>query len=438
MRIAGVHIERNILVTRDLKSGYVSSYNFKTIEELFNSKEIKKCERIFINAGENNFLIKVKFFPEKNPEEATNYVAKHLDEIVVGTSKEYLIKLTASSKENGSNVYIIEGKEKQIQKRIIKLPVEDYKISGVIPENFAISYPFMLDKDLDKTILIIEVGEEDFILTYLEKKTITFTRSSFFEKKELLDSLKKEIDILLHRAGSVDKIYFTGRLTDKELKKIKKDFPSYKRKINKFLVPMELTGEAMLAYGLSLTPNMEFDTDLTPGNIVIKREKYKEEIKIKKLVRRTTYAMGIVLSLPLIFLIAGQIWLSTFNRRINQLRSSFEKNTRIQAEVRKLREKLKLHEEIRTPIPWATFLFEVSNRIPDNVCLKELDSEPTMNQNNKGFIFNLTGEGKSQEAVMDFYSKIQAMDIVEETNIKSIKNEKGITSFIFTVVVYSE
>ena len=67
IRIAGVHIERSVLVIRDSKSGKISSFNFETIEELFNSKEIKKCDKIYINAGKNNFIVKTKFFPDKSP-----------------------------------------------------------------------------------------------------------------------------------------------------------------------------------------------------------------------------------------------------------------------------------------------------------------------------------------------------------------------------------
>jgi len=438
MKIAGVHIERSIMVVRDNKSGQVTPFNFKTIEELFSSKEIKKCDKIFINAGENNFLIKTKFFSDKNPDEAKNYVLEHLDEFTVGRNKEYIVKLTAASKENGSNVYVIEGKEKQIQQRILDLPVEDYRISGVIPDNFAISYPFMLKKSLGDLLLIVEVGTEEFILTYLEEKIITFTRSAFFEKKELADSLKKEIEILLHRAGSVNKIYFTGKLTDKELKKFKKEIPPYKNKINKFNGPGDLSSDAILAYGLSLVPLMEFDNDLTPEYIAIKREEWKKEAKFRKFTRSIACFMGILLSLPLILLIAGEIWLFIFNRQINKLSSSYEKNEKVQTKVIELRKRLKLHEETRTPIPWGYFLFEISRRIPDNVYLNGLDSEPTINEDRKGFIFHLTGEGKSQEAVMEFYSEIQDMEIVEETNIKKIKNEKGITSFAFTVVLYSE
>ncbi len=438
MRIAGVHIEMSILLIRDSKSGKVSSFNFDTIEDLFNSKEIKKCDSIYINAGRNNFIIKTKFFQDKNPEEAKNYVLKNLDEYTVGRSKNYIVKLAVISKDNGSNVYIIEGKEKQIQKRISDLPIEEYNISGVIPDNFAISYPFMLEKGLNDRVLIVEVGSEEFILAYLEKRIITFTRSASFENEELVDSLKKEIDVLLHKVGSVDRIYFTGKLTKKDLKEFKRKFSSYKDKICVFHKPVDFPPDTVLAYGLSLSPDMKFENDLTPAYTSVKRGEWKEEEKVKKFIRKATYSLGILLSIPLILLIAGQIWLFIFERQINKLSDLYEKNKKIQTEVIELRERLKLHEEVRTPVPWGVFLFELSGRIPDNVCLNELDSEPTINENRKGFIFNLTGEGKSQEDVMDFYSRIQEMDIVEETNIKKIKNEEGITNFVFTVVLYSE
>jgi len=438
MRIAGVHIEMSVLVIRDSKSGKVSSFNFNTIEDLFNSKEIKKCDSIYINAGRNNFIIKTKFFQDKNPEEAKNYVLKNLDEYTVGRSKNYIVKLAVVSKDNVSNVYIIEGKEKQIQKRISDLPIEEYNISGVIPDNFAISYPFMLKKGLNDRVLIVEVGSEEFILAYLEKRIITFTRSASFENEELVDSLKKEIDVLLHKIGSVDCIYFTGKLTKKDLKKLKKDFSACEKEVCKLYKLGDLHPDVILAYGLSLSPDMKFENDLTPAYTSVKRGEWKEEEKVKGFIRKAIYSLGILLSIPLILLIAGQIWLFTFNRQINKLSDLYEKNRKIQTEVIELREKLKLHEEARTPIPWGVFLFELSERIPDNVCLLELDSEPTINENEKGFIFNLTGEGKSQEYVMDFYSKIQEMDIVEETNIKKIKNEEGKTNFVFTVVLYSE
>jgi hypothetical protein len=399
MRIAGVHIERSILVVRDDKSNKVSYFKFETLEKLFKSKEVKKCDSIYINAGENNFLVKAKFFPNKNPEQAKNYVLNHLAEFSVGKGKEYVIKVTVVPKEDASYVYIIEGKEEQIYARVVDLPVENYRISGVIPDNFAISYPFMLEEGLDGPVLIVEVGAEELILNCVDKKIITFTRSAFFEKKDLLDSLRKEIEILLHKVGPVKSIYFTGKLAERKFKKLKKEFSSYKNKIKKFIGPEGLSSDSILAYGLSLSPVMAFNNDLSPEYIAVGREEWNKDAKLRK---------------------------------------SYEKVEKIQAEVGELRDKLKLHEETRTPIPWGLFLSEISRSIPDNVCLIELESEPTIMENKKGFIFHLTGEGKTQEAVMEFYSEIQNIDIIDETSIKRIKNEKGITSYVFTVVLYSE
>ncbi len=438
MRIAGVHIERSILVIRDDKSASVSYFKFNTLEELFNSKEIKRCDSIYINAGENNFLVKTKFFPDKSPKQARNYILKHLSEFSVGKGKEYVIKVAAVPKENGSIVYIIETKEGQIYARIVDLPVENYMISGVIPDNFAISYPFMLEKNLDDSVLIVEVGAEELILNFIDKKIITFTRSAFFEKKDLVDSFKKEIEIFLHRIGPVKKIYFTGTLTDKELKKFKKEITSYKHKITKFKGPEGLSSDAVLAYGLSLSPVMGFNNDLTPEYIAIRRESWNKDAKLRRFTRSGAYFMGILLSVPLLLLIAGEVWLFAFDRQIGKLRDSYKRVEKIKTEVVELREKLKLHEQTRTLIPWGFFLSEISRSIPDNVCLIELESEPAMKENKKGFTFYLTGEGKTQEAVMEFYSKIQNIDIIDETNIRKIKNEKGITSYVFTVVIYSE
>jgi hypothetical protein len=438
MRIAGVHIERSILVVRDDNSGKVSYFKFKTLEELFNSKEIKRCNGIYINAGENNFLVKTKFFPDKNPEQARNYVLKHLSEFSVGKGKEYVIKIAVVPRENGSNVYVIEAKEDQIYTRVVDLPIENCLISGVIPDNFAISYPFMIEEGLDDSILIVEVGDEELIFSCINKGIITFTRSAFLEKKSLVDSLQKEIDILLHRIGSIKKIYFTGKLTDKKFKNLKKEIPSYKTKINKFRGPEGLPFDAMLAYGLSLSPVMEFSNDLTPEYIVIERKKWNKDANFRKFSRVTAYFLGILLSVPLLLLIAGEVWLFVLDRQIGKLSNSYEEVRKIQTKVMGLRNKLKLHEETRTPIPWGFFLFEISKRIPDDVCLLELESEPTIKEDRKGFIFHLTGEGKTQEAVMEFYSEIQNIDIINETNIKKIKNERGLTTYIFTVVVYSE
>jgi hypothetical protein len=438
MRIAGVHIERSILVVRDDKSNKVSYFKFETLEKLFKSKEVKKCDSIYINAGENNFLVKAKFFPNKNPEQAKNYVLNHLAEFSVGKGKEYVIKVTVVPKEDASYVYIIEGKEEQIYARVVDLPVENYRISGVIPDNFAISYPFMLEEGLDGPVLIVEVGAEELILNCVDKKIITFTRSAFFEKKDLLDSLRKEIEILLHKVGPVKSIYFTGKLAERKFKKLKKEFSSYKNKINKFRGPLDLSPDAILAYGLSLSPVMAFNNDLSPEYIAVGREEWNKDAKFRKFTRIIAYYMGILLSVPLLLLIAGEMWSFIFDRQIGKLRNSYEKVEKIQAEVGELRDKLKLHEETRTPIPWGLFLSEISRSIPDNVCLIELESEPTIMENKKGFIFHLTGEGKTQEAVMEFYSEIQNIDIIDETSIKRIKNEKGITSYVFTVVLYSE
>lgn len=438
MRIAGVHIERLTLVVRDDKSGKISCFKFKNLEELFDSNEIKRCADIYINAGENNFLVKAKFFPNKSPEQAKNYVFKHLSEFSVGRGKDYVIKLAVVPKENGSNVYIIEGKEEQIHARIVGLPVENYLISGVIPDNFAISYPFMLEEGLDSPVLIVEVGSEELILNCLDKGIITFTRSAFFEKKDLLDSIKKEIDVLLHRIGPVNEIFFTGKLTDKKLKKFKEEIPSYENKINKYKGPPGLSSDAILAYGLSLSPLMEFNNDLSPEYIALGRKEWNKEAKFKKFTRIIAYYMGILLSIPLLLLIAGEAWLFVFDRQIGKLKDSYEKVKKIQTEVMVLRNKLKLHEETRTPIPWGFFLSLISSSIPDNVCLIELETEPTMEESRKGFTFYLTGEGETQEAVMDFYSELQNIDIIDETNIRKIKNEKGITSFVFTVTLYSE
>ncbi len=438
MRIAGVHIERRILVIRDDKSGKVSYSKFNTLEELFNSKEIKRCNEIYINAGENNFLVKTKFFPDRNPEQAKNYVLKHLNEFSVGKGKEYVVKIAAVPKENGSNVYIIEGKEEQIYARIDDLPVENFRISGVIPDNFAVSYPFMIKDDLDGSLLVVEIGTEELILNRIDKRAVTFTRSVFYDREDLVDSLKKEIDILLHRAGSVKKIYFTGKFTDKSLKKLKKEITSYKNKMSKLKGPAELSSDAILAYGLSLSPVIGFNNDLTPEYIATKREELNKEEKFKKFTRISAYVMGILLAVPLLLLIAGGVWFFVFDRQIERLSNSYEKVKNIRKEAVALREKLKLHEETRTPIRWGFFLSEISRNIPNNVCLIELESEPTMIENKRGFIFYLTGEGETQEAVMEFYSAIQNIEIIEETNIKKIKNEKGITSFVFTVILYSE
>lgn len=438
MRIAGVHIERMILVIRDDKSGEVSCFKFDTLEKLFNSKEIKRCDEIYINAGENNFLVKTKFFPDKSPAQAKKYVLKHLSEFSVSRTGEYLIKVEAVPKDDGVNVYIIEGKEEQINNRIIGLPVDNYRISGVIPDNFAISYPFMFEKKLDAAFLIVEVGSEELILNFIDEGIITFSRRAFFEEKDLLDSLKKEIEVLLHRLGSVEKIYVTGKFKDKEIEKLKKEDPSYKGKIEEFDSSVDLSSDAILAYGLSLSPVIGFNNDLTPKYLEIGREKWKKEKRFRRLTHGIVYAMGALLSIPIILLIAGEIWLFLFNRQVDKLNNLYERNEKIKTEVIELKEKLKLHEESRTPIPWGAFLFEISDKIPDNVHLIELDSEPTIDENKKGFIFSLTGEGKSQEDVMSFYSGIQNIDMVGETNIKKIRNEEDITSFVFTVVLYSE
>lgn len=438
MRIAGLHIERRILVIRDDKSGKVFYFKFNTLEELFNSKEIKRCNKIYINAGENNFLVKTKFFPSKNPEQAKNHVLKHLNEFSVGRGREYVIKIAAVPKKDGSHVYIIECKEEQIYARIDDLPIENYRISGVIPDNFAVAYPFMIEEDLDGSLLVVEIGAEELILNRIDKKVVTFTRSVFFEKRDLVNSLKKEIEILLHRVGSVKKIYFTGKLTDKKLKKLEKEIPSYKKKMSKFKGPAELSSDVILAYGLSLSSVIGFNNDLTPEYIATKREQWNKEAKFKKFTRVMAYFMGFLLAVPLLLLISGEVWFFVFDRQIGKLSDSYEKVKNIRKEVVILREKLKLHEETRTPIRWGFFLSEISRSIPDNVCLIELESEPTMIGNKKGFIFYLTGEGETQEAVMDFYSTIQNIDIIEETNIKKIKNEKGITSYVFTAILYSE
>ena len=436
MRIAGVHIERSILVVRDEKSERVSCFKFETLEALFNSKKIKKCNKIFINAGENNFLVKTKFFPDKKPEQAKNYVLKHLNEFSVGKGKEYVIKIDAVPNKNGATVYVIEGKEEQIYDLIDGLPVENLRISGVVPDNFAISYPFILEDNFDGSFVTIEIGSEELILNYIDKKVITFTRSAFFEKKDLVDSLKKEIEILLHRIGSVEKIYLTGKLTDKKYKKLKKEISSYK--IDKFHGPEDISSEAVLAYGLSLSPLMEFNNDLTPEYIVVEREKWNKENKLRNFVRSTAYFSGILLSIPLFLLISGEIWSYMLDRQIGKLEDSYEKVKEVKGEVAVLREKLKLHEATRTPIEWGFFLAEISRIIPDNVCLIEIESEPTMSENQKGFLLYLRGVGKTQESVMEFYSEIQKIDIISETNIRKITNEKGITSYSFTVVVYSE
>jgi len=438
MRIAGVHIERSILVIRDDKSGKVSYFKFDTLEKLFSSKEIKKCNSIFINAGENNFLVKTKFFQNKQPERAKNYVLKHLSEFSVGRGKEYVIKIDAVPDENGSTLYIIEGKEEQIYNRIVDLPVENLKISGVVPDNFAISYPFLLEESPESVFLTVEVGVEELILNHIDNKVITFTRSVFFEKKDLVNSLKKEIEILMHRVGSVEKIYLTGRLTDKKLKNLKKEISSYKNKTHKYHGPGDLSSDAVLAYGLSLSPLMEFNNDLTPGYIVIEREKWRRETRLRMFTRRIAYFSGILLAVPLFLLIAGEVWSYIIDRQIGRLENSYEEVKRVQSKVSRLREKLKLHEETRAGIAWGFFLSEISHIIPDNVRLIELESEPTMTKNRKGFILHLKGEGKTQEAVMEFYSKMQKIDIIAETNIKKITNEKGITSYVFTVAVYSE
>jgi prefoldin subunit 5 len=438
MRIAGVHVERRILVVRDDKSGKVSYSKFNTLEELSNSKEIKRSNEIYINAGENNFLVKTKFFPDKNPEQAKNYVLKHLNEFSVGKGREYLIKIAAVPNKDGSHVYIIECKEGQIYARIDDLPIENYRISGVIPDNFAVSYPFMIKDDLDGSLLVVEIGAEELILNRIDGRAITFTRSVFFEREDLVGSLKKEIDILLHRAGSVKKIYFTGKFTDKSLKKLKKEITSYKNKISKLKVSSELPSDAILAYGLSLSPVIGFNNDLTPEYIATKREELNKEAKFEKFIRIPAYVMGVLFAVPLLLLIAGEIWIFAFDRQIGKLRNSYEKVKKIQTEVNELKGKLKLQQETRTPIPWGLFLSEISRSIPDNVCLIQLESEPTMIENKRGFIFYLTGEGETQEAVMSFYSKIQNIEIIEETNIKKIKNERGITSYVFTAILYSE
>ncbi len=438
MRIAGVHIERSILVIRDDKSSKVSCFKFDTLEKLFGSKEIKKCNSIFINAGENNFLVKTKFFQNKQPEEAKNYVLKHLNEFSVGRGKEYVIKIDAVPDENSSTLYIIEGKEEQIYNRIVDLPVENLKISGVVPDNFAISYPFLLEESPESVFLTVEVGAEELILNHIDNKVITFTRSVFFEKKDLVDSLKKEIEILLHRVDSVEKIYLTGRLTDKKLKNLKKEISSYKNKIHKYHGPGDLSSDAVLAYGLSLSPLMEFNNDLTPGYIVIEREKWRSENRLRMFTRRIAYFSGILFAVPLFLLIAGEVWSYMIERQIGRLEDSYEEVKQVQSKVAQLRKKLKLHEEARAGIAWGFFLSEISHIIPDNVRLIELESEPTMSKNRKGFILHLKGEGKTQEAVMEFYSKMQKIDLIAEANIKKITNEKGITSYVFTVAVYSE
>jgi hypothetical protein len=438
MKIAGVHIERLILVIRDDKSDKVSCFKFETLDELFNSKEIKRCNKIFINAGENNFLVKTKFFPNKKPEQAKNYVLKHLNEFSVGRGKEYVIKIDAVPNENGATVYIIEGKEEQIYARIVDLPVGNLRITGVIPDNFAVSYPFMLEDGFDNSFLTVEIGTEELIINCIDKKVITFTRSAFFEKKDVLNSLEKEIEILLHRVGSVEKIYVTGKLTDKKLRDLKKEISSYKNKIHKFHGPENISLEAVLAYGLSLSTLVGYSNDLTPGYIVIERETWNRDTKLKKFTRIIAYFLGILLAVPLFLLIAGEVWFYMFDQEIGKLEDSYEKVKKVQTKVAGLREKLKLHEETRTPIAWGFFLSEISRIIPDNVCLIELESEPTISKNQKGFIFYLKGKGKTQEAVMQFYSEIQKIDIISETNIRKIKNEKGTTSYAFTVVVYSE
>jgi hypothetical protein len=41
MRVAGVHVERAILVVRDGKNDEISYFKFEALEDLFSSKEIK-------------------------------------------------------------------------------------------------------------------------------------------------------------------------------------------------------------------------------------------------------------------------------------------------------------------------------------------------------------------------------------------------------------
>jgi len=438
MRIAGVHLERSILVIRERESGKVTFFDFQALEELFNSQEIKSCDKIYINAGESNFLIKTKFFSNKIPEEAKNYVLHNLREFTVGRRKEYVVKVAAVPKEKGSNVYIIEGKKKQIHNRILNLPIEDYRITGVIPDNFAISFPFMLEERLDERLLIVEMGLEKLILSYLEDKIITYTRSTSFEKEQFVESLKGEMEILIHRADSVDRIYFIGDIPEENLGEIKREIPEYTDKIDEFYSPETLPDSAILAYGLSLTPLMGFDNDLTPEYITAKREERKKEAKFKKITSNIVYFLIILLSIPLFLVLAGEIWLFIFNRRIEELSSSYEKVDKIQQKVVKLKERLKLHEDVRTSIPLGTLLSELSRRIPDEVCLLELVSEPALKGDKKGFTFHLRGEGKTQKAVMQFYSKIQNMKILEETNLKKVSNEGGITSYEFTVILYPE
>ncbi|MEO0292667.1 MAG: hypothetical protein ABIN61_00395 [candidate division WOR-3 bacterium] len=438
MRIAGVHIERAILVIREKERGKISFLRFQSLNELFKSREIKRCNEIYVNAGENNFLVKIKNFSNRDPEEAKNFVIKNLSEFTIGRGKDYITKVFAIPKGDGSIIYVVEGKEEEIRKRITTLPIENYLISGIIPDNFAIAYPFMEEEKIENIVLVVEIGRGEFIFTYLEDRKITFTRSVFYEEKEKISSLKKELDILLNKVGSVKKIYFTGDISDKEIKELKKDFYSYKTKIKGIYTTKGLPPEAILAYGLSLAPIMKFENDLTPKFLIGIKEERRRELRIKKFLISVVYFFSILISIPIFLLITGKIWIFVFNQRIDRLNTSYERARKMEIKVMKLKEKLRLNEEIRRGVSWGKFLFEISRCIPDDVCLLGLESEPKIEERKKGFVVNLIGIGKTHEAIMEFCSKIQDIGMVSEINIKKIKTEKGVINFDFAITLYSE
>ena len=439
MKIAGIHLERLKAVIRkegtDIGTN-LSILNFSSLEEMFESKELLGCDSLYINAGENNYLIKSEFFPDKNPDEVTQFILKNLNKYIVGRrKKEEIIRIATSPAKKGCMGYIIESEKKRINQRIQALPIDDYRISGVIPDNLAVVVPFILHQEgTEHSILIVEIVVSEFIFTCLDKGVITFARSSSFEEKDLLDSLDEGINIASRWVDKIERIYITGDLSEKEKKKLYKK-SAYRKKFIEYSLEEMPPPDSLLAYGLSLTPEMGMEVDLTPEEFFERRKDYKEERRIKGYVKRIGYLLGGLLFIPILLLVAEGVWLLTFNQRIERYRELYQTTKELQSEVVELQMRIQLQESTRTSIPWERFLNGISKIIPRNVRLASLESEPVIMKDKKGFKIHLAGKGKNQEAVMKFYTRLKDMKVVRETNIEKVENKGGITIFEFTATL---
>lgn len=439
MKIAGIHLERLKAVIRKEGTDIVTNLsilNFSSLEEMFKSKELLGCDSLYINAGENNYLIKSEFFPDKNPDEVTQFILKNLNKYIVGRrKKEEIIRIATIPTEKGCMGYIVESEKKRINQRIQALPIDDYRISGVIPDNLAVAFPFILHQEgTEHSILIVEIVVSEFIFTCLDKGVITFARSSSFEEKDLLDSLDEGINIASRWVDKIERIYLTGDLSEKEKKKLYKK-SAYRKKFIEYSLEEMPPPDFLLAYGLSLTPEMGMEVDLTPEEFFERRKDYEEERRIKGYVKRISYLLGGLLFIPILLLVTEGVWLLTFNQRIERYRESYQTTKELQSEVVELQMRIQLQESTRTSIPWERFLTGISKIIPKNVRLASLESEPVIMKDKKGFKIHLAGKGKNQEAVMKFYTRLKDMKVVREPNIEKVENKGGITIFEFTATL---